>query len=50
MEQVENFEEYSDTSASGGAGPILSKIHQYAPTKSTLMVAEESASYGRAGR
>ena len=46
MEQVENFEEYSDTSTSGNVTLISSKTYQYAPTKENMMAAEESASYG----
>lgn len=45
MEQVENFEEYSDTSTSDYETPISSKTYQYAPTKNTLMVAEKPAAY-----
>lgn len=46
MEQVENFEEYSDTSTSGNVTLISSKTYQYAPAKGNMMVAEEPASYG----
>lgn len=47
MEQVENFEEYSDTSASGYVIPISSRTHQYVPIKSTTIAADESAEYDR---
>ena len=46
MEQVENFEEYSDTAASSNVKPVSSKIHQFAPAKNTLKVAENHAAYG----
>lgn len=45
MEQVENFEAYSDTSISGNIIPIHSKTHQYTPKECTSMAAEESAVY-----
>lgn len=45
MEQVENFEEYSGTSASGYAAPVSSQMYQYDPTESKLKIAEESKRY-----
>lgn len=45
MEQVENFEEYSDTSASGYVASVSSQMYQYAPAENQLKVAEESMRY-----
>ncbi|MFR6598719.1 MAG: type I restriction enzyme endonuclease domain-containing protein, partial [Finegoldia magna] len=45
MEQVENFEENSDTGTAGTSGNA--NPYQYAPVYTTLKVAEESSSYGK---
>lgn len=48
MEQVENFEEYSESNASHNVAPFVSKDYRYElPVSSTLMVAEPSVPYGK---
>lgn len=51
MEQVENFEEYSESNASRNVAPFVSKDYRYElPASSTLMVAEPSVPYGKENR
>lgn len=48
MEQVENFEEYSESNVSHNVTPFVSKNYKYEQTTdSTLMVAEPPAAYGK---
>jgi type I restriction enzyme R subunit len=47
MEQVENFEEYSESSILPNVTPIVSADYQYEQPTSTLMVAEPPAPYGK---
>lgn len=47
MEQVENFEEYSDASASGYEAPVSFKTHRYASTNNMSMVADEDEPYSK---
>ena len=48
MEQVENFEEYSESNVSHNVTPFVSKDYKYEQTTdSTLMVAEPPAPYGK---
>lgn len=48
MEQVENFEEYSESNASHNVTPFVSKDYRYElPASSMLMVAEPSGPYGK---
>lgn len=47
MEQVENFEEYSESSVSHNVTPFVSADYQYEQPTSTLMVAEPPAPYGK---
>ena len=48
MEQVENFEEYSESNASHNVTPFVSKDYRYElPASSMLMVAEPSCPYGK---
>lgn len=47
MEQVENFEEYSESSVLHNVTPIVSADYQYEQPTSTLMVAEPPAPYGK---
>ena len=46
MEQVENFEEYSDTTTSSKIILTSSKVYPYEADRSTKMVAEESVYFG----
>lgn len=46
MEQAENFKKYADVSSTDVPATTPAKIYQYQPERSTLMVAEEPASYG----
>lgn len=45
MEQVENFEEHSDTSDFSSARNDTTKTYQYTTPKSDLMAAEEIGMY-----
>jgi type I restriction enzyme R subunit len=47
MEQVENFEEYSESSVSHSVTPFVSKDYRYEQSTSTLIVAEPPAPYGK---
>lgn len=47
MEQVENFEEYSDINTLNNVIHISSKIYQYEVEKNTMMVAEKTVPYGK---
>ena len=48
MEQVEIFEEYSESNVSDNVTPFVSKDYKYEQTTdSTLMVAEPPAPYGK---
>ena len=47
MEQAENFKKYADVSSSDVPVAVPTKIYQYQSVKTTLMVAEESATYGQ---
>ena len=46
MEQVENFEEHSDTTISSNEIPVSSKMYKYEQEKNRLMIAEETIPYG----
>ena len=46
MDQVENFEEYSESNVSRNATAFVSKDYQYKQPTSSLMVAEPSVPYG----
>jgi hypothetical protein len=46
MEQIENFEDCSDTTTSSSMTPIFSKVYEYEIEKNILMLAEKTVPYG----